>query len=283
VVTPADELAHPPGAEPHWEEAWSFAFVAAGGLRGPNAVAVGGYARLALRPGERTAWWWSAVAGPDRPLVLVREHDVDLPRPRTFEVRASGLWAEPVCETPFEHWSIGLEAFAVALDDPVESYRLERGDRVPFGLDLEWEADGPPVLVAPDRQQGYAQACTVHGDVLVGSERIVVTGPGTRDHLWGPKDWWSAKPAPGWALGRLGDGALLASEASVSLDRRGLVETATAGGVTLDPVAHAPVQVPRPDGRVTRLARALCRTSGGARPEAWAWVDGLQPAWSSSG
>ena len=35
-----------------------------------------------------------------------------------LEVRADGLWGELMCETPLEHWSYGLEAFGVALDDP---------------------------------------------------------------------------------------------------------------------------------------------------------------------
>ena len=38
--------------------------------------------------------------------------------------------------------TLGCEAFAVGVDDPAEVYGDLRGDRVPFGLDLEWETDG---------------------------------------------------------------------------------------------------------------------------------------------
>ena len=52
------------------------------------------------------------LAGP----VVVRDHEVPLPR-QGLEVRAEGLWCELWCETPLEHWTYGLEAFAVQLDD----------------------------------------------------------------------------------------------------------------------------------------------------------------------
>src|SRR5262245_20022822 len=121
------EGAHRPGPEAGWEESWYFDFATGEGI-GEGIVA--GYARLGLRPGEGVAWWWTAVVGHDLPFVLVRDHEVEPPKPGTLEIRAPGLWAEPVCETAFEHWSVGLEAMAVALDDPTEAYRGERGDPV---------------------------------------------------------------------------------------------------------------------------------------------------------
>ena len=53
-------------------------------------------------------------------LVAVRDHEVPLPR-TGLEVRADGLWGELVCETPLEHWSIGLEAFGLGYDDPADA------------------------------------------------------------------------------------------------------------------------------------------------------------------
>src|SRR5207237_456868 len=81
-----------------------------------------------------------------------------------------GLWAQPICETPHEHWTLGLEAFGVALDDPAVAYHGERGDRVALGLDLEWEAVAP--AQASTGLPRYEQPCAVHGDVLVGDERL---------------------------------------------------------------------------------------------------------------
>ncbi len=132
----ADEGRHQPGPGRQWEESYSFDFTATDG-------SVGGYVRLGVRPGDGVAWYWAAfvsgTAGPHPPLVLVRDHDVPLPRGRSLEVRTSGLWADHTCETPFEHWTVGVEAFGVALDDPREAFRGERGDLCPLGLDLEWE------------------------------------------------------------------------------------------------------------------------------------------------
>ena len=54
-------------------------------------------------------------------------------------MRADGLWAELVCETPGEHWSFGLEAFGLRFDDAAEAPTRDRGERVPVGFDLEWE------------------------------------------------------------------------------------------------------------------------------------------------
>jgi hypothetical protein len=123
-----------------------------------------GFVRLELRAAENVAWYWTylvGVPGVDG-IVVVRDHEVPLPR-QGLEIRADGLWAELWCETPGEHWTFGLEAFGVRLDQPEEALRPggEIGERVPVGLDLEWEA--PDVL---------------HGDVLVGRERWTIDGRG---------------------------------------------------------------------------------------------------------
>jgi len=95
-------------------------------------------------------------------LVLVHDDDVPLPRGELLEIRADGLWAELVCETPDEHWGFGLEAFGLRYDDPAEALVSDRAERVPVGLDLEWET--------PDR---------VIGELLVGRARIAVDARGT--------------------------------------------------------------------------------------------------------
>ena len=71
--------------------------------------------------------------------VAIRHDDVALPRGSLLEVRGDGLWAELVCEVPDEHWSFGLEAFGLRLDDRDEARTAEVGDRVPVGFDLEWD------------------------------------------------------------------------------------------------------------------------------------------------
>ncbi len=123
-----------------------------------------GFLRLDLRAEEGIAWYWTYlvdVPGVDG-IVAVRDHEVPLPR-QALEVRAEGLWAELWCETPAEHWTFGLEAFGITLDDAEDALRPggEIGDRVAVGLDLEWEVGN-----------------VVHGDVLVGRERMAIDGWG---------------------------------------------------------------------------------------------------------
>lgn len=151
---------------------WLLDFVADGADDAEGALA--GFVRLELRPDKQIAWYWTYLVGvPDVDGVLVvRDHEVLLPR-QGLEIRADGLWAELVCETPREHWTFGLESFGVRLDAADDAAKEglraggEIGDRIAVGLDIEWEvgAGGPPAGV-------------VHGDVLVGRARHEISGPG---------------------------------------------------------------------------------------------------------
>jgi hypothetical protein len=179
---PADEQPHAPVGEA-WSEAWSFDFATADGH-------LGGWIRY-VRFADH-AWYQAMLAGPNRQLLAVLDHEVPF-RSNPFEVRTTGLWADHVCESAHEHWSLGLETFALGVDDPLELHRRQLGDRVALGFDLEWEADGPVL----DTLDGYEQHCRVHGEVLVGADVIDLEAVGTRQHDWGEVDWWSAD---GWRL-----------------------------------------------------------------------------------
>ena len=215
--------------------------------------------RLAVRPFERTAWFWAGMVGGGPALVTVRDHEVDPPVAGGLEVRASGLWTELVCETPLDHWSVGLEAFGVALDDPLEAWGRERGDPWALGLDVEWEAAGDPEGL----DAGYWQSCAVHGDVLVGAERFALDGTGTRVHLWG--DPGRSAPA-GWAAGP----GFLDDNPALEYEGDGRIRAVAAGGRRGVAVAHAPVLIPG----AGRLARALCRYDDGGH----GWAEWFHPA-----
>ena len=77
-------------------------------------------------------------------------------------IRADGLWAELLCETPGEHWSFGLEAFGVRFADEEEAAASDRGERVAVGFDLEWETPG-----------------RVYGELLLERRRLEFDGTGT--------------------------------------------------------------------------------------------------------
>ncbi|MGI8807100.1 MAG: hypothetical protein ACR2KK_04545 [Acidimicrobiales bacterium] len=274
-IAPGDERRHPPGPGRTWEESWYLDFVAAGGK-------LAGYVRLTLRPGEGTAWFWAGIVGAGPALVTVRDHEVPPPSGPGLEVRASGLWTELVCETPLDHWSVGLEAFGVALDDPLEAWRRERGDPWALGLDVEWEGTAP-CTPWPGAETGYWQDCNVHGDVLVGAERFALDGTGTRVHLWGVGD---RTQVSGWAAGRLDDGTAFASAGvEVACDEDGRLRTVSVasgdgdgdGTVNGVAVAQSPVLLPG----AGRLARALCRYTAGDR-HGHGWAEWFTPTGTSA-
>ncbi len=114
--------------------------------------------------------------------VVVVEFEVPLPS-RGWEIRASGLWADHICETPMDHWSYGLEAFGLAIDDPGELLGSAVGDRVPLGWELEFEARAPAQSTGDDSR--YGQIGSVHGILLEKQGSTEVDGYGVRSHWWG--------------------------------------------------------------------------------------------------
>jgi hypothetical protein len=245
-----DERPHRPTADRWWGESWTFAFATTGGDRGE----LGGFVRLGLLPNQGTCWYWAWVVGPGRPPVAVVDDEVPLPRSPSLELRSTGLWADHIVEEPFEHVSVGAEAFALELDDPEEAYGIPLGIPTPFGLDLGWETEGPRApITGPDGIEGYSLPCRVVGVVLVGDERIELDGFGHRQHAWGVEDWWSA----GWTVadGRLDDGTWF----SGPLDGPDDLDL----DLAVEPLVVAPVRITGDGGRTSRLERALCRFRDG--------------------
>ena len=272
-VTPdEDEQPHVPGPELRWSESWTFDFASRDG-------ALGGWARLTLLPVVGQAWYHAFLTGRDRQLVAVVDTEVPLPT-GALEIRTTGLWATHICESPHDHWTIGLEAFGVGLDDPVELYGRQFGDQVPLGLDLEWEATGA-VEDSMDPVVGYQQPCLVTGEILVGREAIDFVGDGRREHHWGVRKGWDAR----WFRlhGRLDDGTGVSTvvvggdlaSATGTVDGRAVEvievrEAMTGAGlpefahvrlteleIDARPIGSTPLELTDPEGRITR-ARARC-------------------------
>jgi len=295
----ADEQRHLPEGEELWSESWYLDFF------DPDQ-GIGGYVRLGLYPGQQTAWYWACVVGPGRQLATVIDHEVPIPPTPSHEIRTEGLWADYTVETALDHVSVGVEAFAVGVDDPSEVYGDLRGDRVPFGLDLEWETDGGTYAYpGVDR---YEVPCRVHGEVLVGSETLQLDGWGQRDHSWGPRDWWGM--AWSWTAGRLDDGTRFHGTSvdiggvpvygtgyvqapggpMVATDQVGRSEELGAHGLpdraswriadldlAVDPVAFSPVLLVAPDGRESRFPRAWTRYTAADGRTGHGWTEWNQP------
>lgn len=284
---PADEHPHDPGGAT-WSETWSFDLASADGELGGWVA----FTRLADH-----AWYQAMLAGPRRQLLAVLDHRVPF-RSNPLEVRTTGLWADHVCETPFEHWSLGLETFALGVDDPLELHGRQHGDSVALGFDLEWEADGPVLEhVETPGVTGYELACRVHGEVLVGHDVIDFEGVGNRSHRWGTIDWageggwrlagvvegpthWSIDACDGVtvAVRTDGDGLVAVFEATgaVEVDAHGLPTAAQVdlddGELRAEVLAVTPVPMDVAGHRVHR-PRALVRLRS---HDGWTGVGWLQ-------
>jgi len=297
AVDPRDEGRHPVGDQALWNESWYFDFVT------PDA-SLGGYVRVGLYPNLGAVWYWACLVGPDRPLVIVADHDVAPPSSETLELRHDALWADNVCEEPLERWSLGLESFAIAVDDPAEMYHRARGDLVPFGFELEWETDGIRFNY-PLGLTRYEIPCKVHGEVSVGDERIEVDALGQRDHSWGVRDWWEIGWC--WTAFHLDDGSRWHAVTSKP-DQQGFgYEQAREeplgvyGSVTVDevlgpegipssalmhlgetdvefvPRAWAPILLDGPDNQVSRFPRGMGRFTKRGGATGVGWIEFNQP------
>ena len=168
-MIPADEAAHPGALREQWE------LTIAGAL--PGVV------RLTLGPGP--AAFLVDLAAPGGRLVVA---DEEVPVPRSdLDLRADGLWTSLCCETPFEHWTFGLEAFGLRLDEPPPAgvrWSELVGERLAVGYDLEWEATGAPAPL-PDGA-GYRVAGRVVGEVQTVNDLWSVDAGADWEHWWTP-------------------------------------------------------------------------------------------------
>jgi hypothetical protein len=202
---------------------------------------MGGYLRW-----HESSFWAGVVGVGGHPLVALRDDEVPAPRAgsaagKQRDVRTDGLWAAVTCETRDEHWSVGMEAFAVGYDDPAVALADERGDRVALGFDLEWERIG--------------ELWRVTGDLLIDDAHITIDTLGAL----------SDEPRP-VAIGRFDDDTPFVTDDVIpvvgpdGLLAGGVAATETAR-VELEPRWHAPI-------KSAAIPRALCRL----RPSGVAWV-----------
>ncbi len=153
-------------------------------------------------PGGRTAVFQAAVIEPFQLPVVIAERDIAGPE-RGWELRAPGLWAETVCEEPGRRWTYGLEAFALAVDDPGELLGRGFGHRVPLGWELELEADEDPRAddPGPGGLVSSTQLGVGRGLLLFAGRELEIEGPALR-RAWAVPDGHLAAPTPdgvdGW-------------------------------------------------------------------------------------
>jgi hypothetical protein len=132
-LTPADERRHRPSGQPWWGESWQFDAVDDTGL--------GLFVQFTLVPAQRRCWFVAAVVRPGKDVVVCHDIDADAPPSAVLEIRSNGLWSHAICETPFHHWTVAMEAYALELSDPRVGWTPRPvGDRIGLAFDLEWES-----------------------------------------------------------------------------------------------------------------------------------------------
>lgn len=296
----AHERRHEPDDDRYWNESWYLDFVSDDGT-------LGGYVRTGFYPNLDVCWYWACLVREGRPLVTVIDHEVPIPVGPSIGLRHGGLWADYVVEQAWERVSIGLEAQALEVADPTDTYGDLRGDPTPLGFELEWDTQGAPYPFPLDITR-YEVPCRVEGEILVGDERIDFQGSGQRDHSWGVRDWWvmshhwcqgaledgtrfhgtHAMPGWGdWSIGYVqapggtpeGDFGIFSSEAE--FDDDGLPTGARLSfpdlELSMEAVAHAPVLLTSPDGDLTRFPRSMVRYRADDGRTGVGWVEYGQP------
>jgi Ecdysteroid kinase-like family len=193
-----DESAHPPGAEPMWNESWYCDFV------DPNQ-GVGGYLRLGLTPNEGVAWFTALLCGPGRPTVAV----IDFAAPLSddaFTLTTNRFEFNHSAPVPLRTYRVQLSGRGEAFDDPAALLRGEHGRDIDVTMNLEWTTAGTPYKYRVTTR--YEIACAVSGTVTADGQKIDFDAvPGQRDHSWGVRDWWSMDWV--WSALHLHDGTHL--------------------------------------------------------------------------
>ena len=296
----ANEGRHEPDAERYWNESWYLDFVSDDG-------SLGGYVRTGFYPNLDTCWYWACLVGEGRPLVTVIDHEVPIPTGPSIGLRHGGLWTDYTVEQPWERVSLGLEAMALTVDDPTETYGDLRGDPTPLGFELEWDTQGAPYPFPLDITR-YEVPCRVEGEILVGDERIDFRGSGQRDHSWGVRDWWAMShhwcegaledgtrfhgthAMPGWGDWSIGyvqppggspEGGYGIVSSETAFDADGLPVTAEMSfpglELSVEAVAHSPVLLTSPDGDLSRFPRSMVRYRESDGRAGVGWVEYGQP------
>ena len=292
---PADEHRHAAGSEQLWNESWYFDAVA-------DDAALGAYVRLGLYPNLAVSWITAIVCGPQRPTVAVVDFESPLPAAEQLTVNSNGTRVELACETELERYRVQLAATGRQYDDASALLRRELGTPVPVELDLVWETQGEPYAYRITTR--YEIPCAVSGTLRVGEQELALSGPGQRDHSWGPRDWWSAEWM--WSAGRLQDGTrfhavvfrlpdtppigvgylqprkgelveLDSVTASEDVGPDGLITAARIGlgelELEVEPLAFGPLLLEAPDGRISEFPRAMCAVLDRGGRTGVAWVE----------
>ena len=183
MIAAADEGAHADVAV----EAWWF--------WGADADGAGGVF-VSFEARGRRFDYWAGLVRPHEPYLYVEELD-GVGRRAGLEIKPPEMWADQVCDVPFQQWSVGNEAHGVLLDDPEEAWRRAHGTLVPVTFDVEWHATAAPTEIG----RGYAQVGEIDARIELTEGVLALIGPARRVHVWGVPylpDTWAMPVVESW-------------------------------------------------------------------------------------
>ena len=162
-------------------------------------LGMAGLLRTVVQPESGCTWFLSAVCQREKEPVVVLAYDLPLVT-HAFEFRGPGIWADIACEEAAERWTVGLEAFGLAVDPSEVVTPNTFGDRVALGLDLDVETSSGVELDGG----GLMHEVVVAGEVLVGSDAFEIDAVGVRRRRWDDCVPVLTAPTPGIeVVGRL--------------------------------------------------------------------------------
>lgn len=252
---------HEPGSHRLWGESWYFDFATVDG-------SVGGFVRVGDYPNLGRQWWWAYLVTGQRAVGFA------LDRP------LAGHRGSP--------WRLDDPSGRLAIAPAADGWRLAAaGDG--FTMDVSWRAQFPVYpYVRGNRleQSGWAT-----GEASIDGDLSLVDGPGQRDHSWSVRDWWRLGWT--WCSGWFPDGSRFHA---TQLDARGRIEpdgylvapgrpaapvrdvTVHRDAVRLNDtvvefadIGHTTLELPSPNGGLTRLRRAMTRTRTAAGQDGIGW------------
>ena len=203
-LKPEDDLLHPLGPEPNFNESVYFNFF-------DRAQNRGGFVRIGNRANEGYAEVTVMMWNPDGSAYFTYQkpeiHHNDAWDAGGLEVRVEA--PTEVVHTTFEGEVIHL-ADTLAMQNPGQAFKSSPRHRL--SLTLRHDAVGPFYghVGSADDGNEFARAHTEQHMRVSGTLRIddgdalSFSGHGLRDHSWGPR-YWQATPSYRWLTGNFGD------------------------------------------------------------------------------
>ncbi|MEV4144433.1 hypothetical protein AB0J40_12240 [Amycolatopsis sp. NPDC049691] len=158
------------------------------------AAGIGGFLRLANRPNEGHGEMTVCLYLPGGKVAFAF-HRPEIASNEAFD--AAGL--RFVVRKPFQHIDISFDGQVFLLEDPSQladpGAAFRNSKQVPCSIELMITGAAPAFDHSFDTGEGsfapnhYEQLISAHGHVRIDGKATEVTGPGLRDHSWGPRSW----------------------------------------------------------------------------------------------